>query len=159
MSSWHGTFSNFYCREVYAVSIVGPFPLAVTNLVDLTRLYDPLFFCSGLIVLNFGIVWNWDVAKLLFYFDFVFSFLYMIEFLKTCVNGGWIKMVLAVEVYFVSTDSELFLGSFLVLKFAKFFIVAGIYIITSLLGRFHHRLGGWSISRYCIVLYFRMHEQ
>ena len=26
------------CREVYAVSIVGPFPIAVTNLLDLTRL-------------------------------------------------------------------------------------------------------------------------
>lgn len=28
----------FICREVYAVSIVGPFPTAVTNLLDLTRL-------------------------------------------------------------------------------------------------------------------------
>lgn len=28
----------FVCREVYAVSIVGPFPTAVTNLLDLSRL-------------------------------------------------------------------------------------------------------------------------
>lgn len=29
---------HYPCREVYAVSIVGPFPIAVTNLLDLTRL-------------------------------------------------------------------------------------------------------------------------
>ncbi|KAK8573861.1 hypothetical protein V6N13_096792 [Hibiscus sabdariffa] len=28
----------FFYREVYAVSIVGPFPIAITNLLDLTRL-------------------------------------------------------------------------------------------------------------------------
>lgn len=33
-------FFFFVCREVYAVSLVGPFPTAVTNLLDLTRLYD-----------------------------------------------------------------------------------------------------------------------
>lgn len=40
---WCCVFSVIFpylpCREVYAVSIVGPFPLAVTNLMDLTRLY------------------------------------------------------------------------------------------------------------------------
>lgn len=36
----------FACREVYAVSIVGPFPVAVTNLLDLTRLWD-FFFPSS----------------------------------------------------------------------------------------------------------------
>lgn len=32
-------FVFVFCREVYGVSIVGPFPVAVTNLLDLTRLY------------------------------------------------------------------------------------------------------------------------
>lgn len=31
-------FLTSSCREVYAVSIVGPFPIAVTNLLDLQRL-------------------------------------------------------------------------------------------------------------------------
>lgn len=35
---WLTIMDVFFYREVYAVSIVGPFPIAVTNLLDLTRL-------------------------------------------------------------------------------------------------------------------------
>jgi len=37
VATWFASL-NLICREVYAVSIVGPFPIAVTNLLDLTRL-------------------------------------------------------------------------------------------------------------------------
>lgn len=67
----------YHCREVYAVSIVGPFPTAVTNLLDLTRLYDSLSFliyCSSFccLILYSG-WWSYlvDVGTIFLYSDLV----------------------------------------------------------------------------------------